>query len=53
MPTATRRYQLHLLMNENRAKQEHYDNQKQQTSGKNTITGDSLKAKMKSGEINI
>jgi len=53
MPTSTRRYQLHLLMNENRAKQEHYDKLREKNSGgKNTISGDALKSKMKSGEIN-
>lgn len=46
-------------MNENRAKQEHYENQtKQSSSGgrgrrTTTISGEALKSKMKSGEINI
>jgi len=59
MPTSDRRYQLHLLMNENRAKQEHYENQtKNSSSGgrgrrTTTISGEALKSKMKSGEINI
>ena len=59
MPTSDRRYELHLLMNENAAKQEHYDKvSKGSGSGARgsrttTISGDALKAKMKSGEINI
>jgi len=57
MPTATRRYQLHLLMNENRVKKEHYESMsKQNSSGgrgtrTTTVSGEALKAKLKSGEI--
>ena len=41
-------------MNENKAKQEHYDEntRRHSSGGKNTISGDALKAKMKSGEMN-
>lgn len=46
-------------MNENRAKQEYYESKTKRnpSTGKGTrtssISGDALKAKMKSGEINI
>ena len=59
MPTATRRYQLQLLMNENRSRQEYHEDKIKHnaSTGKGTrtssISGDTLKAKMKSGEINI
>lgn len=57
MSVASRRYQIHLLKNEHRAKEDHYreemENIRGASSGKRTkkVSGDELKAKLKSGEI--
>lgn len=57
MSVSSRRYQIHLLKNEHRAKEDHYreemENMKSASTGKRTkkISGDELKAKLKSGEI--
>lgn len=57
MSVSSRRYQIHLLKNEHRAKEDHYreemENMKSASSGKRTrrVSGDELKAKLKSGEI--
>lgn len=57
MSVSSRRYQIHLLKNEHKAKDEHYreemENMKSASSGKRTkrVSGDELKAKLKSGEI--
>jgi len=57
MSINSRRYQIHLLKAENRAREEHYEEQRQSSSsggGNRTrsISGDELKSKLKSGEIN-
>jgi|TARA_R110000868_G_scaffold21019_16_gene87938 hypothetical protein len=57
MSINSRRYQIHLLKAENRAKEESYEEQRKSSGsggGNRTrsISGDELKAKLKSGEIN-
>ena len=57
MSINSRRYQIHLLKTENRAKEESYEKQRQSSSsggGNRTrsISGDELKSKLRSGEIN-
>jgi hypothetical protein len=58
MSINSRRYQIHLLKTENRAREEHYENMRKQhsDSGKGkrtrTIGGEELKNKLRNGEIN-
>mgnify|MGYP003624717550 CR=1 FL=1 len=57
MSINSRRYQIHLLKAENRAKEESYEEQRKSSGsggGNRTrsISGDELKGKLKSGEIN-
>ena len=58
MSINSRRYQIHLLKAENRAKEESYENMRKQhsDSGKGkrtrTIGGEELKNKLRNGEIN-
>lgn len=57
MPVSDRRYQIHLLKNEHKAKEEHYAEEaakiRNGSSGKQVrrISGDELKAKLQNGEI--
>jgi len=58
MSINSRRYQIHLLKTENRAREEHYENMRKEysNSGKGkrtrTIGGEELKNKLRNGEIN-
>ena len=57
MSINSRRYQIHLLKAENRAREEHYEEQRKSSGsggGNRTrsISGDELKSKLRSGEIN-
>lgn len=57
MSVSSRRYQIHLLKNEHKAKDEHYKEEMEKVSGASTgkktrrVSGDELKARLKSGEI--
>ena len=57
MPVSGRRYQIHLLKNENKAKSEHYEEEIEKVRSASTgkrvkkVSGDELKSKLKSGEI--
>jgi hypothetical protein len=57
MPITSRRYQIHLLKNENKARDEHYQEKIDEVRAKSTgtrkrrISGDELKAKIKRGEV--
>lgn len=58
MSINSRRYQIHLLKTENRAREEHYENMRREHSnsakGRRTrsISGEELKSKLRNGEIN-
>jgi hypothetical protein len=57
MPINSRRYQIHLLKNENKARDEHYQEKLDEVRSKSTgtrtrrVSGDELKAKIKRGEV--
>ena len=51
MPIAERRFYLGLLVKKNHRDQEIAENQKANKKGKKTVSGETLKAQIKSGQV--
>jgi len=51
MPTGERRFYLGLLVRKNHREQEIIENKKANQKGKKTVSGETLKAQIKSGQV--